>query len=405
MWILKLAWKNLWRNRSRTLITTSAIFFAVILSVAAQSLKQGVFENLVKNVVSFYTGYIQVHKQGYQDEQVLDNSFKQSSTTEQKILTGSNIRFITARLESFSLASSDEQTKGCLVSGIIPSEEDNIISLKNKLVQGAYLEKNDNAVLLSQGLARQLKLTPGDTIYLIGQGYHGATAAGKYPVKGILKFGSPQLNDKILYMPLAAAQELFSADSLITSYILSIKTEDALDVTAAGIQESIGKKYEVLTWGKMLPDIRQHIITDSNNMRVVQGVLYLLICFGIFSTLLIMMLERKFEIGMLVAIGMKKIKLVLLFSTESILTVLIGCFAGVLASVPVVYYLNRHPIRMGGETAKAYERFGFEAVFPTSTDSSIFLNQALIVLLIGVVLSLYPAIKILQLKPVAAMKK
>jgi len=405
MWIFKLAWKNLWRNSGRTLITISAIFFAVILSIVAQSLKQGVFENLVKNVVSFYTGYIQVHKQGYQDEQVLDNSFQQSAITEQKILTGTNVRFITARLESFSLASSDEQTKGCLVSGIIPEAEYNITSLKNKLVQGNYLEKRDNAVLLSQGLARQLKLTPGDTIYLIGQGYHGATAAGKYPIKGILKFGSPQLNDKILYMPLAAAQELFSAEGMITSYILSVKTEKDLAATAAGIQKSIGKEYEVLTWETMLPDIRQHITTDSNNIKVVQGVLYLLICFGIFSTLLIMMLERKFEIGMLVAIGMKKIKLVLLFATESMLTLLIGCFAGVLASVPVVYYLSRYPIRLGGETAKAYERFGFEAVFPTSTDSAIFLHQAFIVFLIGVGLSLYPAIKILQLKPVTAMKK
>ena len=85
MWIIKLAWKNLWRNRSRTLITVAAIFFAVILSTLAESLKQGVFENLVKNVVSFYTGYIQVHKTGYQEEQILDNSMSQSTAIEKQI--------------------------------------------------------------------------------------------------------------------------------------------------------------------------------------------------------------------------------------------------------------------------------------------------------------------------------
>ena len=93
-----------------------------------------------------------------------------------------------------------------------------------------------------------------------------------------------------------------------------------------------------------------------------------------------------------------------MFITESVLTVFIGCLTGILASVPLIYYFNIHPIRIGGDTAEAYERFGFEAIFPTSTDSSIFFYQAFIVLLIGLGLSLYPAVKVLQLNAVAAMK-
>ena len=395
----------MWRNRSRTMITVAEIFFAVILSTTAESLKQGVFENLVKNVVSFYTGYIQVHKAGYQEEQILDNSFLQSGDIEKSISRDKNIAAFTPRLESFALASTEKLTKGCLVTGIAPESENNITFLKDKLVQGHYLSRDDRSVLLAQGLADRLQLKVNDTLVLIGQGYHGATAAGKYPVKGLLKFGSPQLNDKILYMNLSSAQELFSAEGLITSYILSIRTDRYLDASAGTIRENLGQQYEVMTWEELLPDIRQHIAADSNNMKVVQGVLYLLICFGVFSTLLIMMLERKYEMGMLVAIGMKKSKLLLLFIAESVMTVLIGCLAGILASVPLIYYLYRHPIRIGGDTAKAYERFGFEAIFPASTDSTIFFYQALIVLMMGLLLSLYPVIKVLQLKPVIAMKK
>ena len=395
----------MWRNRSRTMITVAAIFFAVILSTTAESLKQGVFENLVKNVVSFYTGYIQVHKAGYQEEQILDNSFLQSGDIEKSISRDENLSAFTPRLESFALASSENLTKGCLVTGIAPESENSITFLKDKLVQGQYLTRDDRTVLLAQGLADRLQLKVNDTLVLIGQGYHGATAAGKYPVKGLLKFGSPQLNDKILYMNLSSAQELFSAEGLITSYILSIRTDRYLDASAGTIREKLGQQYEVMTWEELLPDIRQHIAADSNNMKVVQGVLYLLICFGVFSTLLIMMLERKYEMGMLVAIGMKKSKLLLLFIAESVMTVLIGCLAGILASVPLIYYLYRHPIRIGGDTAKAYERFGFEAIFPASTDSTIFFYQALIVLMMGLLLSLYPVIKVLQLKPVIAMKK
>jgi ABC-type lipoprotein release transport system permease subunit len=404
MWLIKLAWKNLWRNRSRTLITVAAIFFAVILSTIAESLRKGVFDNLVTNVVSFYTGYIQVHKTGYQEEQILDNSFSETSLTGNLLYADRNIRVATPRLEAFALASSEELTKGCLITGISPEKENSITALKSRLVSGAYLSDQDQSVLLAKGLAERLKVRIGDTVVLVGQGYHGATAAGKYPVKGILQFGSPQLNDKILYMALPAAQALFGAEGLVTSYILSVHSERDVTASALAIRKNIGKDYEVMTWEELLPDIKQHISTDSNNMKVVQGVLYLLICFGIFSTLLMMMLERKYEMGMLVAIGMKKGKLVLLLVAESVLTVLTGCLAGILASIPLVYYLHQHPIRIGGDTAKAYERFGFEAIFPTSMERSIFIYQALIVLLIGLALSLYPAIKVIRLKPVTAMK-
>lgn len=405
MWILHFAWKNLWRNKTRTLITVSAIFFAVILSTLAASLKQGVFDNLVKNVVSFYTGYIQVHKLGYQDEQILDNGFQKSALLENKFTSFNNVSFFAPRLESFALASSQNITKGSLVVGISPRSENRITLLKNKLVSGNFLNENDECVLVAEGLAKTLQLKTGDTIVLIGQGYHGSTAAGKYRIKGVLHFGSPQLNERILYMSLPAAQELFSAKGLLTSYILSIKNEKELVNTANNLRNSIGKEYELLTWEQLLPEIKQHITTDSNNMKVVQGILYLLICFGIFSTMLMMLMERRFEMGMLVAIGMKKTRLSWLFVIESVLTVMMGCFAGLLASIPLVYYLNRHPLRLGGETAKAYERFGFEAIFPASTNSSIFLSQVLVVVVIGLLLSFYPVFKIAGLRPVTAMKK
>lgn len=403
--MLRLAWKNLWRNRSRSFITIAAIVFAVILSVLASSLKDGIFDNLVKNVVSFYTGYVQVHKKGYQDEQILDNSFSHSKPTQDLVLSQPNISSLTRRLESFALASSEEFTRGCLVVGILPEEEDRVTSLKNKLTGGSYLKAGDRSVLLSAGMAERLKLKVGDTIILIGQGYHGSTAAGKYPVKGIIKFGSPQLNDKVLFMDLAAAQDLFSAPDMITSYILSVKDENQLQRTTPILRRTLGPEYEVLTWEEIMPEIKQHIQSDSNNMKVVQGILYLLICFGIFSTQLMMMVERKFELGMLLAIGMNKGRLMLLLMAESILTVLLGCIIGIMASIPVVYYLNRHPIRIGGETARAYERFGFEAIFPTSTDSSNFVYQGIVVLIIGLVLSIYPLYKVGRLDAASTLKK
>ena len=405
MWLIKMAWKNIWRNKSRTIVTMASIFFAVMLSVLARSLQDGTFNNLVKNVVSFYTGYVQVHQKGYWNEQILDHSFKASNEVERKILSNQNISEVAARIESFALASSTDMTKGSMVIGINPEKENKITLLKNKLLKGHYLKDSDQAVLLSEGLAKRLKLTIKDTLVLIGQGYHGAIAAAKYPVKGIVKFGSPDLNDRSLYLPLPAAQDFYSAYGMATSYILSLKDTKSLQNTRTETQKTLGSSYEVLTWEEMMPDIKQHIEADSNSMKYIQGILYLLICFGIFGTLLMMIVERKFEMGMLVAIGMKKRKLMLLLLFESLFTVITGCLLGILASIPVVYYLNKHPIRIGGEIAKAYEKFGFEALFPTSTEASIFIDQGITVLIIGFILSLYPIYKVMLLNPVNAMKR
>lgn len=400
-----MAWKNIWRNTNRTLITMASIYFAVILSVLATSLQRGIFDNLIKNMVSYYTGYIQIHKTGYWDEQILDNSFKSSAKIESVLTHQNEIHGISGRLESFALASSENLTKGSLVVGIQPEEEMKVTNLKERLIKGDFLRDEDHAVLLSEGLADRLKLQSNDTLVLLGQGYHGATAAGKYSIKGIVKFGTPEMNNGTVFMPLKASQDLFQAYGMITSYVLLISDTEKLNLISASVRKSIGSNYEVMTWEEMLPDIKQHIESDSRNIKVIQGILYLLICFGIFGTLLMMMVERKIEMGMLVAIGMKKAQLIALLMMESLFTMLSGCILGILTSIPIVYYFMIHPIKLSGEVAEAYSRFGFEPVFPTSADTMIFINEALVVLLIGFVLSLYPVYKIVRLDPIKSMKR
>ncbi|MDF2157944.1 FtsX-like permease family protein [Algoriphagus sp. CAU 1675] len=405
MWLLKLSWKNMWRNRNRTAITMTAVFFSVILSILTNSLQEGVFDNLIKNVVSFYSGYIQIHKTGYWDEQILDNTFENSQELQDQILQLENIDAVTPRLESFALASSDTLTKGCMVIGILPGKEDAITQLKNKVTEGNYLSDGDLGIMMGEGLARRLKLELKDSVVLIGQGYHGAMAVGKYPITGILSFGQPEMNDQSLYMTLANAQVLYSAENRLTSYVIGLENTNDLDPTAENIRSSLGDGYETMTWEEMMPEVVQHIRTDKGSMVIIQLVLYMLIAFGIFGTLLMMMVERKYEMGMLVAIGMKKFKLMQVMMLESLFTVLSGCILGILASIPIVVYLYKYPIRFKGQLAEVYEEFGFEAIFPTSTNPEIFLNQGILVLILGLILSLYPIVKIARINPVNAMKK
>ncbi|MFN9710180.1 MAG: ABC transporter permease, partial [Bacteroidota bacterium] len=349
--------------------------------------------------------YIQIHGKGYWDEQILDKGFEEEVHIQKILRQEKNITSFTPRLASFALVASEKTTKGCLVVGIDPVAEHQTTQIQNKLVEGHYLQKDEEAVLCTAGLAKRLSLQTGDTIYLIGQGFHGATAAGKYVVKGILRFGAPQLNDQALFIPVETAKTLFSTENRITSYVIQLKDPEKMNDVTQNLRKKLSAKYEVMQWGEMMPDIKQHIETDSNNMKYVQGILYLLICFGIFGTLIMMMMERKYEMGMLIAIGMKKSALIRMVMTESLITVMMGCLLGILSSIPLVYYLKLHPLKMGGTTAKAYEEFGFEAIFPTSTIAHIFCEQGIAVMIIGIVLSVYPIIEIIRLNPVEALKR
>lgn len=377
---------------------------AVVLAVVTTALQKGVFENLIKNVVGFYTGYAQIHAKGYWNEQTLENAFSLTDTLAHHLNTSPAVEAIAPRLESFALISSGEKTKGCLVVGFDPTGENRITGLKAKVTQGSY-PTTDSGFLVAEGLAKSMNARLGDTLVLLGQGSYGSTAAGKYAISGILHFGSPNLNSQLVFMPLPQAQTLFDSPELATTIVILPKNPEQLSGMLTDLRSRLPDSYEVMGWQEMLPEIDQHIRTDTGSMYIIMGVLYLLISFGIFSTLLMMVAERQREFGMLVAVGMHKSKIAAVLVWEALFITLSGCLLGIGISIPVAYLLKIHPIRITGEMAEVYERFGFEAIFPATTQADIFYNQAIVVLCISLVLSVYPVWRAMQLDPVTAMRR
>ena len=403
--ILKLIWRNLWRNSRRTLITMASIAFAVLFAVLMKSFQDGVFNNLIKNVVGYYSGYVQIHQKGYWDEQILDNSFELKEKLNDQLQQNHQITAIVPRLETFVLASKGNTTKGCLLVGTDAVRENKLTQLKSKLIKGSYFENNEATVLLAEGLAKRLEVRVNDTIVLFGQGFHGVMAAGKYKIKGIIHLASPEMNAAFVYLPLTATQSFLSAENRLTSISLGIDDPENTAAIAQNIKAIIGQQYEVMPWQELIPDVANHIKADGFSFYIFSGILYLIIGFGLFGTVLMMTAERKYEFGMLIAIGMKKSKLQLILFGETVLITFFGVLLGILLSLPLVLYLKEKPIRFGGELAKAYEQFGFEALFPTNVDQNIFITQSLIVLGMAVLIGVYPLWHIHGLNPVNAMKK
>ncbi len=404
--ILKLAWRNIWRNKRRSLITAASVLFALFFALIMRSMQLGAYENMIRNVVGVSTGYIQVHAKDFWDEKTLEYSMERNPSLEQKILSTEGVADVVPRLESFSLASTGNATKAAAILGIDPQKETEYFDFDNGLQEGEIFAENGKGILLSEGLAEYFKLKTNDTLVLIGQGYHGVSANGKYHVNGVVKLRSPELNKRLAFLTLKEAQFLYGADNRITSFVVIPERENDFPELTESLRTGLDTAaYEVMNWREMMPELVQAIQADSAGGLVMLFILYLVISFGIFGTILMMTSERQYEYGILTAIGMKRGKLALTVVMETFFLSLLGVIGGGLLALPLVLYYHYNPINLGGgEMGDAYEEYGFEPIIPASIDPSIIFTHSTIVLFISVLLSFYAVWKIYYLQPVKAMR-
>jgi ABC-type lipoprotein release transport system permease subunit len=467
----KIAWRNLWRNRRRTIITSASVFFAVFFAAIMRSYQLGSYNTMIMNFIESYSGYLQVQNVKYQDNPTIDYSFEYSDSLEKAISGVKNVVSVAPHIESFALASSGNQTKGIAVLAIDPEKEKTFSNPENKLVKytisqeaiarlkktvplspevdkklenivgssyssqarlelelnltdeensryiddimkasrvpNGYLSENDEGVLVSVKLADYLKIAIGDTVILMGQGYHGASAAGIFPVRGIIKMPSPDIDSRLIVMTINAAQYFFDAEGRITS--LSVNLTGRSNRIMNGAQKRINmlltdKNTVTKTWEDLNPVLVQQIQGDSETGMAMLAMLYFIIFFGIFGTVLMMVAERKREFGVLISIGMQRTRLMRVITIEMILLGIIGVIGGMLASTPVIMYFYYHPILLKGDLGKMMEDYGWDAVMPTAWFGPYFYWQVAVVCLMVLTATIYPLRKLAKLKEIDALR-
>lgn len=400
----KIAWRNLWRNKRRSFITISSVFFAVFLALIMRSMQLGTYDAMIRNAVKSSTGYIQIHAEGYWDDKTINNTFESDNKLLNKITSNGNTKEVIPRLESFALASYGEQTKGVGFIGIDPVMEDSVTGLSDKIVEGEYLHEGSEEVLLSKGLADYLKAGVGDSVVFISQGYHGATAAGLYRVSGIMDLPMPDMNNQMVYINLPAAQQFFEAYGRLTSYSIMLGDPDKIETTRAELSAIDPENLEVMTWDEMLVEMVQGIQSDNISGLFMLGILYLVVGFGILGTIIMLTIERRKEFGIMIAVGMRKIKLMVILFIETVVISVLGILAGVLVSLPILSYMVDHPIPLTGEAADAMKEFNAEPILPFIIEPGFYINQSLTVILISMLTVLYPLLSIGRMQVVKAIK-
>ena len=425
-----MAWRNLWRNRRRTLITAASVFFAVLFALFFRSLQIGSYDRMFRNAIESYTGYIQLQQRDFWDEKVVDNSFPYDRAIDEVIQSDPNVVATIPRFESFALASGGPHTKGVLVMGIQPEKEEFLSGISDRLVRyrltdealqkirhdpgipertkqlSGMIRPGEPGAWVGEGLARYLELDIGDTIVLISQGYHATTAAGKYEIKGIVNLRLPDIDNRIVYLPLDICQQMFHAGDNLTSLALHIRDndDDAVDATMERLGGIVPEGPRLVDWKEMNELLLSQMEADNYSGMIMIGILYLVIAFGVFGTVLMMTAERRREFGVLVAIGMQKWKLAWIITIEMLLIGLLGIAGGSAVAIPAILYGAEHPLVFRGEIAKMWEDYGFEPMMVFQGIDTYFLWQMLIVAIMVIIAIGYPARKILGIKVVNALR-
>jgi len=404
--LLKIAWRNVWRNKRRSLITIAAIFIAVLLAIFLRALQLGMYDNMINNVVGSYSGYVQLHSKGYWDDKTIDNAFEVNQSVLVDIQNIDGVSTILKRIQTGALSSYNDLSKFVYITGIDPENEEILTDWNKRLIEGRLLKKDSKSIIVAKGVAKYYNLKIGDTLIFIGQGYHGMQAVGAYPLQGVVDMKNPNLNNYSVFMTLPVAQDFVSADNLITNLVIDKEQYFDENKIAQVIKSKINNQsYDIMTWKEMTPELDQLIEADNAGGILIIMILYMIVTFGIFGTVLMMTQERLYEFGVLISIGMRRSKLMITLIYETILLTFTGIMSGVVVSLPIVNYFYYNPLRLWGAAEAQMETAGFEPVIPFMNSYDIPLTHSLIILCISLIICVYPILIIYQLHPIKAMKR
>lgn len=405
---LKMAWRNIWRNRRRSLLTMLAIAFACALLVFMLSFQFGSYEAMLNSAIKVHTGYFQVQAKDYQEKNDIRLVVSNPEAVGRILDRIPNVSAYTFRASAFSLASSEDRVYGVAVNGIIPEKEALVSSIRRLIREGEYLAPDDvDQALVGELLAKNLRVGLGDAITLLGQGRDGSVAATVVTVKGIFSSGQDDFDRSAIQILLGYFQEVFFMRGAVHAVVgltpslwdLSAVVESASE----GVQAlDVDPPLAVLDWRDLLPGLAQAIMIDLISALIFYMLLILVVAFSILNTFLMAIFERTREFGVLMAMGTTKERLTRLLMAESMIMTALGVMAGICLGSLVTLYFQNQGISMG-DSSELFRQFGISGrIYPRLTPLSASIGPTL-VLVITFLVALYPAFKVRKLRPVEAL--
>jgi len=415
--LLRLAWRNLWRNARRTLIAMAAISLGYAMLLFVACLMAGLRQQMVESGTDLVLSDAEVHAPSYYPDRPINQTLggrdgTDVSTLVAGITTDPRVEAASPRVYGYGLVSATHQSAGAQLLGVVPDQEQKIAVLQRRMVKGSYLTgRIPKGVVMGDTLATTIGVEVGSEIVLLTPATDGSTGNDLYTVVGMFHTGLDSMDRDLVLMSIASLQDLVRL-SPGRIHEVGIKLHDsditAATKTAAALEMQLSKSFpvRVRAWPELAPELADYVIFNRRVTFILFLIFFLLAVMGIVNTMLMAIVARTRELGMLLAVGMRPVQLVGLIVAEAAILAGGSLFLGAALGSPVLWYLQVHGLYLGG--SRGAISLGGVVVGPLwygRQDFTAYTQVALGLAVTAVVSALYPALRAARFRPTEALRK
>lgn len=401
--ITKIAWRNVWRNKLRSSVVITSISLGIWATLFIIALSLGLNNQRTRSVINSTIAHVQLHPTDYTTNESISNSIAAVESVRKVLENDTTIAAFTIRAKTNAMASTGKAASGVQLIAVNPSTEPLVSSIPSTVKEGEYLDgTKKNELFIGKKLADKLGANIRSKVILTFQDSSGNIVAGAFRVKGIFKSSNSMFDESTLYVNQKDFNRILGNTNYTHEIALLTNTLMQADSTAAYLQTEF-PDLKVESWKDIAPELAYADEMMAVSLYLILGIVLLALAFGILNAMLMAVLERKRELGMLLSVGMNKRKVFTMIVAETIFIGLLGGPIGTLLSFLSIEYFKAKGIDLS-LWAQGLESLGIDTMIYPELLTSFYLSVPILVVITTLVSAIYPAIKALSLNPSQAVR-
>ncbi len=402
MLTLKLAWRNLFRNARRTILTVLLIGFSLAAMILADGSIAGMTRSMIDTVTETLFGEVQVHHPGYLESYEAALYIEEGAEVLAEVLRDPNVAAAAPRVQAAGMMSSPYNVIGGQVLGVDADAELGVSKIAEAVIEGRYLSGERSEVLIGAELQQQLEVELGDRLVItLAESDSGELAQALFRISGVLDFNMKELNEGVVVVNLPELQRVLAMEGHYHQIVVQLVDRDLADDPAMSLYGMNSDSVEVVSWLDANPQISAILGMTTYSSLIVGTILFFLASLGVINSMFMSIFERLYELGVIKAVGTKPWQIMLLVILEAGLIGLLACAMGMALGGAAGYYFSIHGIPMGEiELEGINVGHIVTVVLPRH-----FIDFPVFVLVLTIVAALYPARFASRIVPALALKR
>jgi len=403
--LLSLAWRNIWRNKKRSLIIIAAIAVGILSGLFASAVMFGMGDSLVDSTINRDLGHIQVHSLKFEDDKLLTDTIPQLKRVVEKVRKQENITGVTSRVVIEGMGSSATTSGGLRITGINPEDEKSVTTIHKQITAGNYFtneESRISQIVIGEKLADNLGIKERSKIILSFQGFDGSIIYGAFRVVGLFRTESTAFDRVNVFVKQDALLALLNSKPIAHEIAVRLSSVQFVDPVYANLKNEL-EGVSVKDWKELAPDLKLMDELIGVQLNIFLGIILFALLFGITNTMLMSVLERVRELGVLMAIGMKRKRIFSMIIIETISLSLVGGIAGMILAALFIAYFGSTGINLSA-FAEGFTAWNLSPVLQPELPLVFYFSITVMIIITAILSAVYPAVKAIKLKPADAIR-